>query len=66
MKCQHGNEITVIVELYADSYETYTVSRYDDKGKAYNPFITGHQIKDFDRLRVKGCPKCKTIKFEEE
>jgi len=65
MKCQHGNEITVLIELYADSYESFTVSRYNSEGKAYRPG-TGDQEKSFDRLRVRGCPECKTIKFEEE
>lgn len=67
MKCIHGNEITVMIELYADSYETWTVQRYNAEGKAYNPYVAGHpEITQFQRLRIKGCPECKTIEFEEE
>lgn len=65
MKCIHGNEITVMIELYPDSYETWTVQRYNSDGKAYCS-SAGHQRCDFDQLRIKGCPKCRTIKFEEE
>jgi len=65
MKCEHGNEITVIIELYADGDESYTVSRYNSVGKAYRS-EAGDREKDFDRLRIKGCFHCKTIKFEQE
>ncbi len=67
MKCQHGNEITVLIELYADSYETWTVQRYNAEGKAYTAYaVTLPDITLSQRLRIKGCPECKTIKFEEE
>lgn len=65
MKCKHGKEITVLIELYADNYESYAVSRYDSEDKAYRS-SAGDQEKDFNQLRVKGYSQCRTIKFEEE
>jgi len=69
MKCQHDNEITVLVELYADSFESFTISRYNTEGQEYNPFVSEdlellNKRFQFQWLLVKGCPQCKTIRFE--
>ena len=64
MKCEHGNEITVLIELYANSYESFMVSRYNAQGVWYNP--PGQRKSKYIWLLIKRCPQCKTIKFEEK
>ncbi len=58
-------QVTVIVELYANSYESFTVQEYNSEGQACD-FTPAYQKRKPRWLRIKGCPKCKAIKFEEE
>jgi len=56
MKCEHGNEITVALEME---------SEYWDDGLVY--FTQWGVVKhDGTYLCVSGCLKCQTVKFEIE
>jgi len=54
MKCQHGNEIVVIVEPVSDPYWDDGLIRYDSAGQVK----TIAEDANDDYIRVQ-CPQCK-------
>lgn len=57
MKCEHGNEVRVIIEALSPPFWDDGVAFVDKDGKYDTRMSLGNQI----HLRV-SCPLCKTIK----
>ena len=60
MKCQHGNEITVIIEAYIPPYLDEGLRVYNKAGE-YLRFSWEDYDGGYDYLRVEGCKECKVI-----
>ena len=61
MKCQHGNEVRVMLDL--DHHEK--VCKYNSQGSKYTNGFHEQRESKYIWLLIKGCSQCKTIKFEE-